>query len=112
MAFVGYAIKYAYDRHTVHQYLEDSYTRGADIRQAPFRGDVNVQDWTKKFQAWRDETASYLKENLGGMAYEKFLNTGRVSFQYSKDDTLNFGLNQIGDLLANLESIISHREGQ
>ena len=104
--FVGYAVKYAYDRYVVRQYFEESYTHGADIRQAPFKGDVNVQDWTKKLQAWRDETASYLKDNVGGMAYEKFLNTGRGGLQYSKDETLNFGINQASDLLANLESII------
>lgn len=106
LCFVGYAIKYAYDRYSAHQYLEESYTQGAEIRQAPFKGDVNVQDWTKKLQAWRDETSSYLKDNVGGMAYDKFLITGKGTVQYSKDEALNYGLNQASDLLANLESII------
>jgi hypothetical protein len=107
-AFIAYATAHTYIRYQVNEHLQHIYADGAAIRQAPLsQGTVNVPRWTEEVTIWRDDTAAYINDNIGVMAYRKFLNTGaKPSIDYSRDQSVNHSMNLMNELLDNLEAVI------
>jgi hypothetical protein len=114
LCFVGYAVNYAYQEIAIDRKLQTRRSEGLTIQQRPQTGGMTAfeyADWQKQLDQWRGETAKYLRDQIGGAAENRFLNTmGRPSYSYGgATQQLNSEINTVDSLGKNLQDIIDSR---
>jgi hypothetical protein len=95
--------------------LDDLYNRGTEFQRDRFFNrltDADFPSWSNEASNWLSETGDYLKTQIGGITYSKFMNTvGSIQVGYSQiPSAYVLPLNNIVPKLKNLESLIEQRK--
>jgi hypothetical protein len=113
--FIFYAIAHSWHQSVISAKLDDLYNRGTEFQRDRFFNrltDADFPSWSNEASNWLSETGDYLKTQIGGITYSKFMNTvGSIQVGYSQiPSAYVLPLNNIVPKLKNLESLIEQRK--
>jgi len=122
--FVSHAIIDARNQAAITAELKQLYQQGSEFEELPFSNrasSANEKQVLKDVENWRLTTANYLKDNIDGRAYHKFINIygkpteterGLAPWTHSgMSHAMSDMVDNIDLLLKNLDAIIASRKG-